>query len=650
MTGLASQGVLMLFWAAALLVALAPGGAQEDFRAAAKEYGVPESVLLGVSYLESRWDSHDGRPSVSGGYGPMHLVDAEAVPQEGHDHTGDPRGDDARPMRIAPAHPPAHPGARSPTATRDAAAGDAAAGDSSSGDSAAGDSAAGDTATSDAAADQDAPTLQRAALLTGLPTETLRRDRAANIRGGAALLADRQRRLGAPLSAEPTAWYQAIAAYAGPSFAGEVFEVLREGAERRTDDGSLVRLPAAPVPVFRTASAANTECPATLACEWMPAAYKRFGKDDYGNHDRMRTERPIDYIVIHDTEGSYGGIPTLVKDPKYVSWHYTIRSGDGHVAQHVATKDVAWHAGNWDVNTRSIGIEHEGFMARGGSWYTEAMYRSSARLVRYLANKYDVPLDRAHIIGHDNVPGASASAIPGMHNDPGPYWDWARFFAMMEAPLGDEAEDGRSVVIKPDYDAHRPDFVGCVRKRPAKLCEPQGAASVWLHTEPRDDAPLVDDVGKRQKGASTYSVYDHSARASAGQRYALADTSGDWTAIWYLGQKAWFRNPPDQPTAVRAAGPLVTPVHDQVKVYGRAYPERSAYPPGVRFQELTPLPYRLGRGQLYSLGQTVRGTYLAASHFNPAKHVMVRGRIRYHQIQLGHRMMFVKADDVRIVS
>ena len=27
----------------------------------------------------------------------------------------------------------------------------------------------------------------------------------------------------------------------------------------------------------------------------------------------------------------------------------------------VAEQDIAWHAGNWDYNTRAIGIEHEGY-------------------------------------------------------------------------------------------------------------------------------------------------------------------------------------------------------------------------------------------------------------------------------------------------
>ncbi|MGV9536466.1 hypothetical protein ACWDR9_22870, partial [Streptosporangium sandarakinum] len=54
--------------------ASSPAGRQAAFARAALRYGVPESVLLAVSYLESRWDAHDGLPSVSAGYGPMHLV------------------------------------------------------------------------------------------------------------------------------------------------------------------------------------------------------------------------------------------------------------------------------------------------------------------------------------------------------------------------------------------------------------------------------------------------------------------------------------------------------------------------------------------------------------------------------------------------
>lgn len=49
--------------------------AQHDFAVAADAYGVPEPVLLGVSYMESRRDDHGDHPSRARGYGPMHLTD-----------------------------------------------------------------------------------------------------------------------------------------------------------------------------------------------------------------------------------------------------------------------------------------------------------------------------------------------------------------------------------------------------------------------------------------------------------------------------------------------------------------------------------------------------------------------------------------------
>ncbi|MBI0381965.1 N-acetylmuramoyl-L-alanine amidase, partial [Streptomyces albiflaviniger] len=88
----------------------ADGGAlQRAFAAAATEYGVPLSVLLGVSYLQSRWDGHGGAPSVTGGYGPMHLTDAHTALLTAPHHsrgTEDARGDLARPLRVPKATVP----------------------------------------------------------------------------------------------------------------------------------------------------------------------------------------------------------------------------------------------------------------------------------------------------------------------------------------------------------------------------------------------------------------------------------------------------------------------------------------------------------------------------------------------------------------
>ncbi|MFE0201585.1 N-acetylmuramoyl-L-alanine amidase, partial [[Kitasatospora] papulosa] len=345
---------------------------------------------------------------------------------------------------------------------------------------------------------------------------------------------------------------------------------LRADEGLRPDRSGLARLG------LRTADRSLTECPVTVACEWIPAPYEQFGEGDYGNHDKA--DRPasqsVEYIVIHDTEATWDTTLRLVQDPEYVSWQYSLRSSDGHVAQHLRLKDIGWHAGNWYVNAKSVGLEHEGFLVSPDAWYTEAMYRSSARLVRHLAKRYDIPLDRQHIIGHDNVPGTLPSTIPGMHTDPGPFWDWAHYFALLGRPFVPTASAGASAVtIRPDYDRHQPVYTGCAKA--GDTCAPHGSAAVRLHTAPDDSAPLVKDAGLRPGGGeSTTGVNDTGARATTGQQYAVAERRGDWTAIWYLGQKAWFHNPRTRPTAVGARAALVTPREGlaEVPVYGRAYP------------------------------------------------------------------------------
>ncbi|MFK0295951.1 N-acetylmuramoyl-L-alanine amidase [Streptomyces sp. NPDC090442] len=616
---------------------------QRAFDDAAARYHVPRSVLLGVSYLESRWDAHGGAPSVSGGYGPMHLTDARAAVAGAPEFSADAedaRGDAARPRRTEPAARRAVLPAELPARLR---------------------------------------TLPRAARLAKLPAAKLRTDPAANVLGGAALLAATQRELGLPASADPAKWYAAVARYgsaddaaSGAAFARDVFDVMRHGQARTTDAGQRVALAAAPRltadaaqekrlggAAVRRASARGSggalECPWTVACESWPAPYEQYDNGaNYGNHDladRPKEQR-IDTLVIHDTEGSWETTLRLIKDPKYVSWHYTVRSSDGLIAQHVPTKDVAWHAGNWYVNSHSIGIEHEGFLAAPDAWYTEAMYRTSARLVKYLAKKYDIPLDRQHILGHDNVPGTIPSTIPGMHTDPGPYWDWAHYFALLGRPFKRTAgSHGGLVTIRPSYDANRPVYTGC--EKAGEPCAEHGSTAVRLHTAPSESAPLVQDIGLHPDGsATTTGVNDTGARASTGQRFAVAGRSGDWTAIWYLGQEAWFHNPRSHPTAVNAKGLVATPKEgrSEIPVYGRAYPELSAYPSQVPVQAVTPLPYKLLAGQKYAVGGRVRSDYFFSPTFDITKHAVVRGDDVYYEIQLGHRVGYVRAADVEVHS
>ncbi|MFD5542203.1 N-acetylmuramoyl-L-alanine amidase [Streptomyces sp. NPDC127079] len=597
---------------------------QNAFTDAAREFHVPRSVLMSVSYMQSRWDAHPGTPSVAGGYGPMHLMAA--------DHGGAP----------APAPGPQAPGGRSD------------------------DPLAGTAFTAVGHAVQPA-SLERAARLIRVPAGQLRTDAVANVRGGAALLAAAQRHLGKPLSARPEDWWQAVERFPGTrdvtsaaTYADDVFGLIRRGAHRTTAEGQEVTLPASPgVRAHPGPPAAprpkNVECPPELSCDWLAAPYEEIDDDgDYGNHDladRPRDQR-IEYIVIHDTESTLPNMFRTVQDPTEASWHYSVRSSDGHITQHVRTKDEAWHSGSKFVNARSIGVEHEGFLAHPGTWYTEQMYRSSARLVRFLAKKYGIPMDRQHIFGHDNVPAPTADSIPEMHEDPGPFWDWRHYFDLLGAPLKATAPpDSPMVMILPDYATHKPRYTGC--EGDGKRCQPHGSSAVRLYTRPDESAPLIQDPGRRPDGEdSTEDVSDLGSRVSTGQTFAVAGRSGEWTAIWYQGRKAWFKNPAAHPTAVGASGRMVTPKEGlaEIPAFGRALPEEDAYPVGVEEEEEAPLPYTVRAGQRYVTQSGVGGSYVDRSTFSAVPQPVVLGHERYYEIQLGHRLAYVRANDVDLLD
>ncbi|MFJ2632083.1 N-acetylmuramoyl-L-alanine amidase [Streptomyces sp. NPDC087422] len=163
------------------------------------------------------------------------------------------------------------------------------------------------------------------------------------------------------------------------------------------------------------ASAATVDYP---SASWTPAS-----SGNYTASNRTSTY-PINLVVIHVTQESFTDTISLFQDPSHAAAaHYVVRSGDGAIAQCVRERDVAWHAGNWDYNTRSIGIEHEGWVDQP-AYFTTAMYHSSAALTAEICDKYGIPKDRDHIIGHVQVPGTD-------HTDPGPNWDWVRYIRLV---------------------------------------------------------------------------------------------------------------------------------------------------------------------------------------------------------------------------
>ena len=599
-----------------------PASRERAFAAASTEYGVPRTVLEAVSYAQTRWDFNPGH-STSGGYGPMHLVDADLGTRADAKGLGEPSAPEAAPV---------------------------------------------------------ADTLGRAAELTGLAEDALRTDEVANIRGGAALLAATQKRLGLPMgqSTDAGQWYAAVADASGSAqedvaaaFADDTYSVIASGASRRTVDGkevsllpSAVRADTAQVDrlgLLKKPNGGPVDCPPGLDCEWVPAPYEQYGPGagDYGNHDLAQRPRSpkITNIVIHDTEATYDTTLKLVSDPTYVSWQYSLRSSDGHIAQHLTPQDVGWHAGNWYVNSHSIGLEHEGFAPQGAEWFSEPMYRSSARLVRYLAKTYDIPLDMQHVFGHDQVPATTPGGVAGMHWDPGPYWNWEHYFQLLGAPLSAHQSGAAQDLVRilPGFEDNIQPVTGCTTAGVA--CRAQGTNFVYLHTQPSETAPLVNDIGRKSNGAaSTTNVSDIGARAQTGLTFAVAERSGDWTAIWFNGVKGWFLNPASDPTAVPVKGSYVVPKAGLAKapVYGRAYPEASAYPAGIPVQALAPLQYSFAAGQRYAVGDlTVPTNYYRASTFSlgtPNDHVDVVGQDRYYQISLGHRFAYVRAADVDVVT
>ncbi|MEU7279399.1 N-acetylmuramoyl-L-alanine amidase [Streptomyces sp. NPDC045431] len=153
-----------------------------------------------------------------------------------------------------------------------------------------------------------------------------------------------------------------------------------------------------------------------------------------------RADRPDDYtidrVVIHVVQGSYPTALRVFKNPGHgAATHYVVRK-DGHIAQMIRELDVAFHAGDREMNERSIGIEHEGFIDRPKD-FTAAMYEASARLTAGICARYGIPADREHIIGHVEVEGTD-------HTDPGPHWDWDRYMKLVRAAAAAGAGSGAS--------------------------------------------------------------------------------------------------------------------------------------------------------------------------------------------------------------
>jgi hypothetical protein len=295
--------------------------------------------------------------------------------------------------------------------------------------------------------------------LIGETPEIVRRDLLQNVRAASAYLRNLYAQNPLPEGTSPgtlESWQNAIALYSGipqPELAAqhgyEVFARLQRGyddfgihldpctIDMQTVHATAARAyrDAASVPGLRK----TTDQPDYPLAHWAPA---------YPGH-WYTTGYQKNFVVIHDMEGYYLSVISYFQQSSTnASIHYDVNgmqdfpsdSPAGDITQQVEEQYWAWHA--ICLNRYSFGIEHEGFVSNP-AWWTPEMYQASAQLVRYLCMKNAIPMDRNHIIGHNEylnsswVSWAVSQGYPAefgtcnSHTDPGVNWDWPFFMQLI---------------------------------------------------------------------------------------------------------------------------------------------------------------------------------------------------------------------------
>lgn len=123
-------------------------------------------------------------------------------------------------------------------------------------------------------------------------------------------------------------------------------------------------------------------------------------------------------IIHHNATTNYQvAIDTwLVSAGNNTSAHYEIT--DNQIIGVVPEYNIAYHAGNWNVNTRSIGLEHvNATVGPPDAMYTvsQTTLKNSAKLCADICRNYNIPIDRDHIKGHNEV-SDTGTFCPGTIN------------------------------------------------------------------------------------------------------------------------------------------------------------------------------------------------------------------------------------------
>jgi len=304
--------------------------------------------------------------------------------------------------------------------------------------------------------------LAAGAALSGHSQRELIEDLALGTDAGARVLDDLARDRGLNRG-DTSAWAEAIEELSGHLFAqdreayrAEVFKILRRGGVIKARGGETIELPPHPeIPLGMTISPPGVEpagTPDYPGAVWLETPQFAATTCDGTQAQKYDTDRggfPVTMIAIHDTEGGWNAsVATLQNDP-CKSVHYIVDADGSRVAQFIPETYTGWHAGNYWYNQHMVGIEHVGFA--GKDEYQTAMYKASADLVKNIASRHGLALDRKTLVGHQEVPDPydiTNSSPPcadspgdcisntnyggaGHHTDPGIYWEWCQYMELV---------------------------------------------------------------------------------------------------------------------------------------------------------------------------------------------------------------------------
>ncbi|GHO88086.1 N-acetylmuramoyl-L-alanine amidase [Dictyobacter formicarum] len=555
------------------------------FDQASRESGVPSSLLKALCYMEGRLSNHGGSPSIDDGFGCMHLVK-----------------------------------------------------------------------------NKHADTLDQAAGLLHVNANLLKTDIATNIRGGAAVLRAEALQLSSThtVPSNLADWYGAVAEYSHATvrptaimYADALYHILNTGFSAQSDAGETITLAAQTVkPNTGTANAvkspftipagcnatptgdypAAVNClldPNTFDCTLPPTLYPPC---NYEERSGAGYPLPVDYVVIHDTEGSLQDALNAFQntDPQTsagAAANYIVDS-DGTVYQMVHDVDFTYNCGNYWYNQHSVGIENVGYDATGFQWYNAAQYLGSAKLVAYLLKKYNLPLDHNHIVSHGTVPPPLYPYGPN-HVDPGPYWLWDYYFGLIHS----------QGVPYPQEESTK----GTIELHTQKHLDKGGVESpadfnfFYLYNGPSTKSGLIPQY------SNPTDITDETNNVEADISYAYlakvkdpAGTGDTLYEIWYGEDDQVHSNPSSQFQDAKLVWLAVPPDADVTEGTGTLVSINSSS--ATIFVDGDPISgYILGgvpNGAVFVSGYTV---------------VQDNSTTLWYEINFSHRQAFVPASDVTIV-